>query len=271
VTLEIFDRANQLVRRFASTDKPEPVNEKQLDIPTYWIRPTQILSAKAGMQRFVWDLHYPAPPRTGRREYPIAAVYRDTPSEPRGPLVLPGEYTVKLSINGHSLTQPLTVKMDPRVKTPADVLAQQFAIALRCWDGARQAQTALAQVRKFRAELKARKGRAGKGPVADAIAALDQKAEALEGKPLPRFWMFTAEGAAAASETNLRKLASELTFVMELVDGADVQPTTQAVAAAEKLQRSLADLLGRWQALKGREVAALNNQLRKDHLPAVSP
>src|SRR5262249_50462735 len=114
LTLEVLDFRGQLVRRFSSADKPEPASTREQAIATYWIRPTRILSAQAGMHRFVWDLHYP-PPEGGRRSYPLAAIYQDTPSLPRGPAVLPGDYTVKLAVNGRSYVQPLRVTMDPRV------------------------------------------------------------------------------------------------------------------------------------------------------------
>jgi hypothetical protein len=82
------------------------------------------------MHRFVWDLRY-TPPDTLRHDYPMTAVYRDTPREPRGPIALPGEYIVKLTVDGKSFTQPLTVKMDPRVKTPTAGLRQQFDLAAK--------------------------------------------------------------------------------------------------------------------------------------------
>src|SRR5439155_3588290 len=109
-----------------------------------------LLATAAGMHRFVWDLHYP-PPEGARRSYPIAAIYRDTPSAPPGPWVLPGRYIVKLTVGGRNYVQPLTVKMDPRVKIPAAGLQQQFELSLQCYDGMRQAREALAQVRKLRA------------------------------------------------------------------------------------------------------------------------
>ncbi|MEO7145423.1 MAG: glycoside hydrolase, partial [Bryobacteraceae bacterium] len=115
VTLEILDGANRLVRRYASDDPPAAV-ENDLPVPTYWVRPTPALAAETGLHRFVWDLHYTAPPAL-RHEYPIAAIYRNTPREPRGPIALPGSYTVKLTVNGKAYTAPLVVKMDPRVKT----------------------------------------------------------------------------------------------------------------------------------------------------------
>src|SRR5438094_7332428 len=91
VGIEIMDTAGKLIRKFSSADKPEAVDEKKLNIPTYWIRPQQIVSNSAGMHRFVWDLHYSAP-ESVKHEYPISAIYRDTPRSPLG-AVLPGSYT----------------------------------------------------------------------------------------------------------------------------------------------------------------------------------
>ena len=68
------------MRRYASTDKPEALEKiaSEHPIPMYWVRPTQILSAEAGMHRFVWDLHY-APPDSLGHEFPISAILHDTP------------------------------------------------------------------------------------------------------------------------------------------------------------------------------------------------
>jgi photosystem II stability/assembly factor-like uncharacterized protein len=129
VTLEIFDSSMKLVRRYASDDKPDPI-DPSLNVPTYWIRPTEILSPTAGLHRFVWDLCYP-PPEGVDHEYPISAIVHDTPRYPLGALVMPGEYSVKLTVEGKSYLQPLTVKMDPRVKTSLAGLRQQFDLAQR--------------------------------------------------------------------------------------------------------------------------------------------
>jgi len=129
VTLEILDHDGALVRRFASDDAPEPLVEP-LVVPAYWVRPPRLLSAAPGMHRFVWDLRLPPPPAR-EHEYPISAIAGDTPREPLGPLVPPGTYTVKLTVDGTAFTRTLTVKMDPRVAmSPAD-LAAQFALLKR--------------------------------------------------------------------------------------------------------------------------------------------
>jgi photosystem II stability/assembly factor-like uncharacterized protein len=114
VTLEILDTTGKLIRRFSSDDKAEPP-DPAANVPGYWIRPFHPLAATPGMHRFVWDLHT-APVGGGRRrggEYPISAIYQDTPGE-QGEWMPPGNYLVKLTVDGHAYTQPLIVKPDPR-------------------------------------------------------------------------------------------------------------------------------------------------------------
>ena len=129
VTIEIFDAAKKLVRKYSSGDKPEPIPADTV-VQTQWVRPTAIPSGDAGLNRFVWDLHYP-PPDSVEHEYPISAVWHNTPRYPQGPVVLPAQYTITLTVNGKSYSQPLTVKMDPRVKTPLTGLQEQFRLATK--------------------------------------------------------------------------------------------------------------------------------------------
>jgi photosystem II stability/assembly factor-like uncharacterized protein len=114
LTLEVFDSSGKSVRRFASDDKPEPVNAEELQLPTYWIRPQQILSAQGGCHRFVWDLRLAPPP--GPKRYPISAIYMDTPGTPLGAWVAPGTYSVTLTVDGVKRTQTIDVNEDPRKK-----------------------------------------------------------------------------------------------------------------------------------------------------------
>ncbi len=223
------------------------------------------------MQRFVWDLHY-APPKGSTRTYPISAIYQDSPSAPMGPSVLPGEYLVKLTVGGRSYTQPLTVRMDPRVKTPPEGLAQQFATAMRCYEGIRQVRETLEQIRKLRARLKELRERRGRGRLAGLIASLDQKAAALEGSSGGGGARGESgrRSAGDAGEVSLTRLNRDLGSLLELVEGADATPTTQAVAASEEVQRALTSLLARWSELRGKEVMALNEQLRRTNWPPLT-
>jgi photosystem II stability/assembly factor-like uncharacterized protein len=112
VTIEVLDPAGEMVRRYSSQDVAPPVNPDTLSIPASWIRTPPPLATSAGMHRWVWDLR-PTPPadRGARGAGGGGGLFRG--GEAR---VLPGKYTVKLTVNGKSYTQPLTVEMDPRAK-----------------------------------------------------------------------------------------------------------------------------------------------------------
>ena len=176
VTLEVLDAAGKVVRHYSSTDTLYAIPD--VNIPLYWIRPQQILSGKAGPHRFVWDLHYQ--PLNVPASYPISAILGNTAPTPSSPWVMPGVYTVRLKVNGKSYTQPLTVRMDPRVKTAMADLQQQHDLAMRAYRGWDSAMDAYNRVRAMRAEV-GQEARGAGDSVAAKLRALDSRLGALEG------------------------------------------------------------------------------------------
>ena len=220
VVLEILDGAGRLVRRFSSGDRPEPP-DSGVNIPPWGIRPAALPGAEQGMHRFVWDLHGP-PPAALRHEYPIAAIRHDTPREPRGPWVLPGRYRVRLTVDGRALTQPLDVRMDPRLRVSAAALERQFALASRLTGALRRDSTALAALHAL-----------SRGPAAaPAHDSLEQR--------------------VATAAASLTRLNGRLVDLYAVVEGADAAPTAAAQALARDLERDLADLEARARALAER-------------------
>jgi photosystem II stability/assembly factor-like uncharacterized protein len=262
VTLAILDSNGKLVRRFASTDRPEPVDSQTLQIDPRWVRPPRILPATAGSHRFVWDLHYPPP--EGPRSYPISATYGDTPSGPLGPAVLPGTYVVRLIVGGKSIEQPLVIKMDPRVTTPAAGLEQQFKLSMVCYDGTAEARAAVTQIRAVRKQLEDRKAKAA--DLAVAIDAIDAKLAALEG---PSGGGGKGIRNPQLQEASLGRVAGELGRLLAILQGADATPTTQATAAVAEARKELDGLLSRWAEIRQKDLAELNGKLKAAALPAI--
>jgi hypothetical protein len=236
VVLEIVSSSGGLMRAFSSADSPEPV-ATDLNVPTYWVRPPQQLANSAGTHRFVWDLHY-AQPKVLGHDYPISAIYGDTPRYPLGPAVLPGEYTLRLTVSGRAYSQPLTVKMDPRAPISAAGLRLQHDIGVRMNDAISRDFAALGEVRRQRGFLKAQREGAKPGEVADSLIALDSALATIETGP--------RIGAAE----NLVRLNGELAGILDAVEGADMDPTTQVVAAAADLERSLLSVLAQWSEIQ---------------------
>jgi hypothetical protein len=266
VTLDIYDSKNQLVRHYSSKDKPENTDaelQKELNVPAYWVRPPRMLSVAGGMHRFVWDLRYPAP-KALHHDYPISAIYHDTPRVPLGPWVLPGEYTAKLSAGGESHSQPLTVIMDPRIKTPTQELEKQLTLSLRLSDMMREDYDAFSQIRQLRQQIKNLEEKQTSS-VKDTLENFEKRLIALQGVGGSRI----AERAPASPRT-LSLLNDELAHVLEIIQGSDNRPTTQAIAAVEDLQRSLQEQLSTWNQLKTEELNRLNRELRRAHAPVIT-
>ena len=260
VTLEILDAKGKLVRRFSSTDTPEISQdelEKQL-IPLYWIRMPKILSASAGMHRWVWDLHYPSP-ASPQHQYPISAVPNDTPRTPLGPLALPGEYTVRLTANGHRFTAPLMVKIDPRVKTSGAGLEQQFNLEMRLASELTASTEAVTQARSLVDKLHKIGTQSGK--LAESIKALDQKVGMILRGPTPP--------VPGASEPTLTRENAAVGTLYGSVGQADAAPTAAQVSAAADTERDLSGVLKRWDEIKQSDLPALNRQLKSASLTEI--
>jgi photosystem II stability/assembly factor-like uncharacterized protein len=262
VTLEIIDPSSgRTVRRFSSDDKPEPVNAKKLNVPTYWVRSARVLSAAAGMHRFIWDLHYPEP-EVLERDYPISAIYHDTPRYPQGASVLPGQYKVALTVGGKSFTQMLDVRMDPRVKTSPEDLRRQFELDQKIADALHKDYEALQQVRSLRSQLKSLTGQAA---IAKPAAELEAKAASLEGEhgSHDALYLSTPEGRS------LSRLNRGFAAVISALDSADAAPTTQEVAMVAELEKALDEQVSAWNQLKSKDIPELDDQLKKAGLPRI--
>jgi hypothetical protein len=269
VVLEILDEQKHLVRRYASTDKTEPMEKIAAEhpIPMYWVRPTQILSANPGMHRFVWDMHF-APPDSLAHEFPISAIVHDTVKYPLGAWVLPGSYTVQLTVDGKSYTQPLVVKMDPRIKTSLADLGKQFEMQSGAVEGMNESFESLIQVKSVRAQLKERAEKAGNGALADEIAALDKQAAEMEGSAQSSFFGLPP---GAKQPENFSSLNQHFDAILTVADTADAAPTTQATAVFRELEDALEKLIARWTKIRQQDIPALNAELKKAGLTPVDP
>src|SRR5260370_21643056 len=133
------------------------------------------------MPRFVGDLHSP-PPAQIAPDYPIAAIYRDTPRIPRGPSALPGKYTLKLTVGENTRTQSLTVILDPRLKSTPKELARKFQLESDIARAMDQDFAALSEVKSLREALKRALLRVRSEKVSDAITPLEREVAAMEGE-----------------------------------------------------------------------------------------
>jgi hypothetical protein len=258
VTLEIKDKENHLVRRYSSSDIPVQPDPIKLKIPRYWIRPFRGLSAQHGMHRFLWDLHYTPLPGV-EPEYPIAAVYRDTSPNPTSSWVTPGNYTVTLTAAGKTYTQPLTVRMDPRVKMSPAELQEQLRLSQ--------------QLCEMRSVLE---------PIGHKFDSLAEQITKLKEQTLPK----SAEEKLNALTGKLKEFGpadprfeDQLSFqtlesVKNLfgeIQGVDAPLTGQVKAAVNEVRVRVAPAVDLWKKIIANELPNLNKELVASGLPRLDP
>ena len=257
VTIEIKDGKGQSVRKYSSADVLLEANPKRLKIPSYWIRRPQSVSTKAGMHRFLWDMHY-APVPDVEPEFPISATHRNTAPAATSPWAAPGDYTVTLTIGGKTFSQPLTLTMDPRVKTSAADLQEQFDLSRQLY----QLRLKLAPIGKkfddIAEQLTKLKGQAAERP--DVTQKLEAFAQTLTkfGPPHPR----------PGAPPSLFVLEST-TRIFNDIQGADAAPTAAIKAAIADLETKVAPMMDAWHALLESDLPALNQQLKQAGFPEI--
>jgi hypothetical protein len=166
-----------------------------------------------------------------------------------------------LTANGKSHSQPLTIKMDPRVKTPLAGLQQQFKFSHDLYVQLLTLSPAAEEVSAIRKQLKDLQSKAT-GEALAAIKAFDQKLQALAGGA-------TRRPGAGTEPPTLGNLKTKFLTLFGVFQEADVAPSTQAAAAVADLQKQLPPLMQRWSAVKAQDLPALNKQLKDANLPEV--
>jgi photosystem II stability/assembly factor-like uncharacterized protein len=259
VTIDIKDSHSQLVRKYSSADKPIEANQKRLRIPSYWIRPPQSLSTNAGMHRFLWGLHYTPVPGV-EPEFPISATYRNTPAAATSPWAAPGDYTVTLTIDGKTFSQPLTVAMDPRVKASTADLQQQFDLSWKLYQLrlkfapiGEKFDDITEQLTKLRAKAAERPG------VAQKVEAFAQTLTKF-GPPNPR------PGAPPSFF-----VLESTTQLFNEIERADAAPTAAVKAAVADLDTKVPPMMDAWQKLLESDLPSLNQQLKQAGFPEIRP
>jgi photosystem II stability/assembly factor-like uncharacterized protein len=251
VELAILDANGNVLRRYSSRDKAELPHDEG-NIPWYWIRPPHVLSAAAGMHRFTWDLHL-TPVPTPRPQYPIAATPHDTAPVLLSPWVAPGTYTVQLTVDGKQSTQPLTVVIDPRVKTSPDDLRKQYALSVQVYNELMALDAAARDLRTLRAA----RADASKTPAAGASGQsakasegeldVSKRAAALLGEASDDF---APPRVAPGQPETVNSVAGALRTLLGILQSADALPNAAALAAVDEKHAAFVDVMKRVGELK---------------------
>lgn len=256
--LELLDAEGKVVRKFSSEEKKVEgaPDEGERDVPA------ESIPAKAGLNRFVWDLRYEEPTKVPGLIYDAG--------EPIGPLALPGKYQVRLTVAGKSQTAQFEVKMDPRVQTSSEDLRKQFELMVKLRDRQDEMNKAVIAIRDLTAQLQALEKRLGAAdsakPLVAASADLRKKIRAIEEE------LVQVNSKASEDQANYpTMLNSKLSALQNLVDSADNAPTKAEGEVFDELDQRLEAQLSKWREVVAKDLPVFNANMQKNNIAIVAP
>jgi len=260
ITFEVLTSDGKLVRRI-SNHRPVDSTEQPQEWPDRE-KPADVIPDAAGANRFAWDLRWEDPQKIP------GAFYAD--EGPRGPVVAPGHYQVRLTVGGKSQTAPLEVILDPRLRGQvADQDVKDLAdLSMRTWTDIDDLHKAVNQIRETRLRLetikKWSKDSAAAKPVIDAAIGIADKLAPIEARLL--------QVKMAASEDNLRypnMLNEQYDTFSAMLDSGDFAPTDSQRQVYAYLHGELTKELAQWRAVSDTALPALQSLMREHGVPSI--
>jgi len=256
ITLDVLDAAGKRVRHFSSAAVAPLAEAARPPHPNFWLATLSGLPTSAGTNRVNWDLRYDAP-QAFSHSYEINANPGLTPPSPEGPLALPGVYTLKLTVDGASYTQKVTVRNDPRSPATAVALGVQFALQMKLYDGIRTTWDGSQQVAAVRTALKSVTDTSA--AIKAAVAAISVKLDSVAGGAGGRGF----RGGGAAPAPTFRGVNGALAGQLTAQDNADLAPTPAMLAAFAASCKDLNTVQAQWARVLGTDLPGLNLELAR--------
>jgi photosystem II stability/assembly factor-like uncharacterized protein len=260
IMLEILDSSGKVIRKYPP--KKEETGNDNNDEEDFFSRGANAdsLPADAGLNRFVWDLRY-----EGATKVPKAPLWGGSTD---GPKALPGAYQVRLTVLGKSYTAPVEIKADPRLKISQEDLAKQFDLLLKIRDKVTETDDAIIQIRDLRGQINAINTRLKNDPRAKVMAddgkALDKKMTVVEEA------LIQTKAKSGQDVLNFPvRLNNDLVALTGVVGSADSAPTKQSYEVFDMLSKLVDEQLAKWKAILSTDVAAYNNLVKQQEVPAL--
>ncbi|WP_439106163.1 WD40/YVTN/BNR-like repeat-containing protein [Congregibacter sp.] len=226
---------------------------------------TRVLSADAGLNRYVWNLDYP-----GMKRFDGLILWSDKKT---GPRAVPGQYRAELAVDGERQSVAFEVVKDPRsTATPQD-LAAQFDFVLETRDLLSRIHEEIGQIRSFRSQLDALESRLvtdgdsvdDPSPLLGDVLAMGETITAVEEA------LYQTKNQSRQDPLNFPiRLNNKLVSLMGMVATGDAAPTSQAMEFKTELTATIEAQLSTLQRVWNDDVPALNEQIKAQGMDMIS-
>ena len=269
VAIEFLDAQGQSIRNFSSTaDSPAkpPAAEAEEEEGGGRGGPVARVTNRQGMNRFTWDMR-----GANAREFPGLIMWA---ANTRGPLVPPGEYTVRVTASGITKSQAFAIRRNPAIPNVTDAdLVEQFRLAQRINEKVSVANGTVVRIRSLKDQIADRLGKTSNAALKKAGESFSGQLTDIEGE------IYQHRNRSSQDPLNFPiRLNNKLAALQGIVESGDYKPTDQSVAVFTELAGRLDREVARLEALLKSELAALNKRLAaarlepiKDAGPGLAP
>ncbi|HEY3782288.1 MAG TPA: YCF48-related protein [Fimbriimonadaceae bacterium] len=264
VKIEIADSSGRVVRHYSNAPVA-PYDDPPTSIADLWRAPRLPIPTEIGLNRINWDVRYDIPPAfVHDPQDTINANPGETPNETEGPLALPGDYTVRLIVDGKTYTQPVRITNDPRSPANFAAIRSEQELLMGCYDGARTAYDGYQQIAALRAQI-APIMAAKQADVAKAAKDYDDKLAAVEGTVSHGRPIF-----GPPEPISFTNAVPYLLYQLAAWDDGDIAPTDSMRFEYGYDWAALHKLCDQWRSLAGKGLGDFNGVLSKNGLPTLT-
>jgi len=267
LVIEFLDRNGKSIRKFtgrlprqgAASGGAEQPAAPPADDEGFFGAPARV-TTDVGLNRFVWDLRYADATR-----FPGMILWA---GETRGPHIAPGNYQVKLTVDGKTMTESVEVKPDPRLTTTGADYAKQLDLALKIRDKLTETHNAIIQIRDVKKQVEDLGRRVAGQPnakaISDAARALNKKLTEVEEA------LYQTRNQSSQDPLNFPiRLNNKLAALAGVVSRAETPPTDQSYAVYDELAAQIDAQLQKLGQVMKTDVPAFNQLVRDANIPAV--
>src|SRR5438552_3111966 len=273
VVIEFLDSNGKSVRKFtARAPRPQPSPQPgaaQLTAPPEQQPPATEeeacfggaparVTADVGLNRFVWDERY-----TDATRFPWMILWA---GQTQGPKVVPGNYQVKLTVDGQTMTESFEVKADPRLSTTAADYAKQLDLSLKIRDKLTETHSAIIQIRDVKKQVDDLVKRVGSQskPIADGGNALNRKLTEVEES------LYQTKNQSSQDPLNFPiRLNNKLAALLGVISRSETPPNEQSYAVYDELVGQIDAQLQKLSQIMKSDVPAFNQLVKDQNIPAI--
>jgi photosystem II stability/assembly factor-like uncharacterized protein len=252
-------RADSVAKLLAAPDTTQHAAEAAAfgDEESHHVPRPPRVPAKAGLNMFAWNMRYPDASAFDNLIMWAGGL--------NGPLVLPGRYTVRLTVGSETQTQPLIIKADPRVEATPEALKAQFALLMQIRDRLSAANDAVKTIRNVHYQVQTDSAAAPPGFIA-AAAPMLARIRGIEGE------IYQVKNQSSQDPLNFPiKLNNKIAALANTVASANGRPTAPSYAVFTMLSAQLDTQLVALKTVLATELPKLNAMLRAAGQPEIVP